>query len=361
MNWQASIGKTLTLLTAFLFTATILAAQKNPLYVYDFELKQFTIPERVAFLQKQGYAGVTFPVNTPNDFATLNKYLATQKQGNGYSIPAIFTSFSFVENNKNKDVWRTITDKIKDKNIKLWVIYNGGTPARQQIIDTLKVMADYTANAGVEMVIYPHDQTLMMTLEESVGFLKEAKLTNVFTSLHLCHELRAGNAKKLLALGRKYAPYIKLATISGADYLVPYAHTADWKDAIKPLYMGDYDTQEFVQVLAQIGYSGPTVLHTFGIKEPAPEERLSKSLTKWNEMNASVASIMKTDITKTLDAPESAYFDEGSQAWYVSSLGGGSVTLEEDNYGWISKLDKNGKIIKSRWVEGLNAPTGMAS
>jgi DNA-binding beta-propeller fold protein YncE len=102
-------------------------------------------------------------------------------------------------------------------------------------------------------------------------------------------------------------------------------------------------------------------LHTFGIKEPQPEEHLSKSLAKWNEINQKVNDIQKTDISKTLDAPESAYFDKGSQAWYVSSLGGGFVTLEEDGYGWISKLDKNGKVLKGRWVEGLDAPTGMAA
>lgn len=61
-----------------------------------------------------------------------------------------------------------------------------------------------------------------------------------------------------------------------------------------------------------------------------------------------------------LDAPENAYWHAPSQSWYVSSLGGG-LSLERDGYGWITRLDENGKIIKAKWVEGLDAPTGMAA
>ncbi len=355
-------SRKLSFLALVFFSSFISVAQTvNPLYVYDFELKQYAIPQRVAFLDSLGFSGITFPVNNANDFATLDSYLSSTSNNNKFTISAIFTSFSFVENNKNKDVWRLLTDKIKGKNIKLWMIFNGGKPSNAQIIDSLKTIANYTAKAGVEMVIYPHDNTLIPDMKSSVEFIKEAKLNNVFTSFHLCHELRAGNATKLLEIGRKYAPYIKLASISGADYLVPYLHTPNWNDAIKTLYTGNYDTQEFVQVLAQIGYKGPMFLHTFAIKEPSPAERLSKSIIKWNEMNANVLNIMKSDITKTLDAPESAYFDKTTNAWYVSNLGGGGVPLQKDAYGWISKLNKEGKIIEGRWLEGLDAPTGIAT
>lgn len=356
--------KTLLIITLFL-AITSAFAQKTPLYVYDFELQKFTIPERVAFLEKTGFKGITFPVNNVADLQKFDQYLATTSTTT-FTIPTVFHSYNFTEGNKNQQVWKSLTDKVKGKNIKMWLTFNVDTARiktfdKNVLVAKVKEMADYMEHSGVEMVIYPHDKTLIESMAQSVEIIKAAGLKNVFTSFHLCHELRAGNAKNLLAIGRKYAPYIKLASISGADYMVPYQHTSNWNDAIKPLYLGDFDTQEFIQVLAQIGYTGPTFLHTFGIKKPQPEEHLSKSLEKWNEMNAKVAEIQKTDISKTLDAPESAYFDKGSQAWYVSSLGGGFVTLEEDGYGWISKLDKSGKIIVSRWVEGLNAPTGMAA
>ena len=33
----------------------------------------------------------------------------------------------------------------------------------------------------------------------------------------------------------------------------------------------------------------------------------------------------------------------------------------EDGYGWVSRFDASGKVLAKRWVEGMHAPTGMAS
>lgn len=60
------------------------------------------------------------------------------------------------------------------------------------------------------------------------------------------------------------------------------------------------------------------------------------------------------------DAPEQAHWHAASASWYVSSLGGG-VSLERDGYGWISRLDPEGKVLDARWVAGLDAPTGIDS
>jgi sugar phosphate isomerase/epimerase len=337
-------------------------AQNNtPLYVYDFELKQFSIPERVSFLEKTGFRGVTFHCNNIKELDTLSKYIDAIKSNN-FTIPAVFHHYLLTGEEYKNEHWKTITDRIKGKGIKLWMIFSSRPKTDPiELTKKIKEISDYTARVGVEFVIYPHDMTAIETVEQSVKIIKESGATNAYTSLHLCHELRAGNGKRLLEVARKHASYIRLASISGADYQVPYVHSSNWKDTIKPLYMGDYETQDLIQALAQIGFIGPIFLHTFDIKEPSPEERLSKSITKWNEMNKNVANIMKTDITKNLDAPESCYFDNGSKAWYVTSLGGGGVPLEKDGFGWITKLDREGKILKSRWVEGLDAPTGMTS
>ncbi len=60
-----------------------------------------------------------------------------------------------------------------------------------------------------------------------------------------------------------------------------------------------------------------------------------------------------------LDAPEGACWDAGSRSWFVSNLGGG-LSLARDGYGWISRFDESGRLVASRWVEFLDAPTGMA-
>ncbi|HEY9622297.1 MAG TPA: hypothetical protein V6C78_18210 [Crinalium sp.] len=55
--------------------------------------------------------------------------------------------------------------------------------------------------------------------------------------------------------------------------------------------------------------------------------------------------------------PESTYYSAQSNALFVSNVVGDELT--KDGQGWISKVSASGKILKSKWVEGLNAPHGM--
>lgn len=57
------------------------------------------------------------------------------------------------------------------------------------------------------------------------------------------------------------------------------------------------------------------------------------------------------------DNPESAYWDAPSQSWYVSNVSGEENV--KDGKGWISRLDASGKVLKDRWVDGLNSPHGI--
>lgn len=57
-------------------------------------------------------------------------------------------------------------------------------------------------------------------------------------------------------------------------------------------------------------------------------------------------------------SPESAWFDPARKIFYVSNVKGqGHV---KDNNGYISKVSAEGKILKQRWVTGLDAPKGLA-
>ena len=56
--------------------------------------------------------------------------------------------------------------------------------------------------------------------------------------------------------------------------------------------------------------------------------------------------------------PESAVFDEAHKVIYVSNVDG--EPLAKDGKGFVSKVSMDGKVTKLRWVDGLNAPKGMA-
>lgn len=56
--------------------------------------------------------------------------------------------------------------------------------------------------------------------------------------------------------------------------------------------------------------------------------------------------------------PESVVYDSDRNQLYVSNMQGGF--LEKDGNGYLSKVDMTGKVITEKWIEGLNAPKGLA-
>jgi hypothetical protein len=73
-----------------------------------------------------------------------------------------------------------------------------------------------------------------------------------------------------------------------------------------------------------------------------------------------IGLLLAVSVTATstgFDKPESAYWDAPSKSWYVSNISGGEN--DKDGKGWISRLDARGRVVKARWVEGLNAPKGI--
>jgi sugar lactone lactonase YvrE len=61
-----------------------------------------------------------------------------------------------------------------------------------------------------------------------------------------------------------------------------------------------------------------------------------------------------------LDAPEAAYWHAESRTWLVSNLGGG-LSLARDGIGWLARYDARGQLLDPRWIDGMDAPTGIAS
>ena len=65
------------------------------------------------------------------------------------------------------------------------------------------------------------------------------------------------------------------------------------------------------------------------------------------------------EIRKGLSAPECAYLVPGKDWLLISNVGGDAGA--KDGVGWITKAAIDGKVIKAKWVSGLNAPKGLAS
>lgn len=63
------------------------------------------------------------------------------------------------------------------------------------------------------------------------------------------------------------------------------------------------------------------------------------------------------EIAEGLEGPESAHYDPGTKALYISNVTGGPG--DKDGTGFIAKADLSGKVLALRWARGLNAPKGL--
>lgn len=74
-----------------------------------------------------------------------------------------------------------------------------------------------------------------------------------------------------------------------------------------------------------------------------------------------VEEVAEPTIEKIYDAPDQAVWHAPTKTWFVSNLGGG-ISLDRDNYAWITKTDAEGNVIDPFWIDkkqGLHAVSGM--
>ncbi|MBC3757270.1 hypothetical protein H7U19_02565 [Hyunsoonleella sp. SJ7] len=331
------------------------------LYAFDFKMDSLTIPERAELFDKLGYSGITFIVKNDEHIKKLQDYLNTKAFSSGkLSIPVVYFPFnSSNDSEKENKLWRKALTALPE-GTDLWVIILKKDATKEKTLALLKNMTTEAQKLNKNIVIYPHDNCFIESAEEAIPYIEELNAPNLYLTLHLCHELRAGNGNRLLDVAIKSAPYLKFASISGSNVTMFDNDKGNWSDAIKPLDNGDYDVSIFVSVLQKIKFQGKTMLHTFGIEE-APKEHLSRSIKKWNTLVDDTYETLNNNLNNILDNPENAYWDDVSKTWFISSLGGEKVTIEKDGYGWLTRLDENGNVISNRWIEVLDAPTGMAS
>lgn len=354
----------IVLSTFFVLITFLVHAQgiDNSLYTFDF-LQNDSIPveQRVEEWSKIGYKGVTFGIGNKNQIEKLKQYLATKEVKAGeFSVPVVYFPIEIGSDGSWNQFWKQSLQL--SPNTSLWVIITNRQKhaTEEKVVSMLQEMCTEAQKVGADVVIYPHDNTFIESVEDAIPYIEKVAMPNLYLTMHLCHELRAGNRERLLDVAIKAAPHLKYASLSGADYTMRHNTNADWTDAIKPLDEGDYPVEEFVMVIQKIRFNSLMFLHTFGIKQPVTDH-LTRSFAKWNKMLEQTSTQLNTQLDLILDNPENAYWDKNSQTWFISNLGGEKVTIEKDGYGWITRLDKNRKIIATRWVEGLDAPTGMAA
>ncbi|MBT3480576.1 MAG: SnoaL-like domain-containing protein [Opitutales bacterium] len=262
-----------------------------PLSSFDFDFARLGEDEasQVKAVHSIGYSGLVQPVDSPKHLEKLKRYQAAIGDGPFKVTAGLFTvNFSRDLGTLNAHLDKVI-QALKISNAPLWLIPRDRKDVmkREQIVAFVRSAAEKTKAAGIELVLYPHYGDKMETVEEMIPFLKEVQNGNVYISLHLCHELRAGNGDRLDEIAAKIKPWLRLPSINGSESdVVNDDHEAEgWKRAIQPLTQGDYDSSKLLKALRSVGYNGPVVLHTFGL-QAATADHHHTSFKKYQEMVA---------------------------------------------------------------------------
>jgi sugar phosphate isomerase/epimerase len=263
-----------------------------PLGAFNFDFARLGADEaaQISTLISIGYDGLVLQLSNKKQLETLHRYQAAI----GDDPFEVYAGYVVVFFEKDIDAQNAHLDNVirslKKSNAKLWVILRvrGQEPEREQIVGFLRSLAERTKAAGVELVIYPHDTggpgsiSIIESAEEALPYLEEVQNGNVFVSLHLCHEIRAGNGHRLNEVAAKIKPWIRLPSINGAD-VDSVNEVMGWKRGIQPLTMGDYDSSQLLEALKSVGYKGPVILHTWALQKAAADHHHT-SFKRFHEM-----------------------------------------------------------------------------
>ncbi len=170
----------------------------------------------------------------------------------------------------------------------LWIVSDGPRDkpeVRKAMVDNLCEVAERCRRKKVQLVLYPHIGCVYETAEEALdlyGELKDRGYPEIRISIHLCHELKAGNGSRIAEVVKKVAPYLALASVSGGD--IDARQKDGWSSAIMPLDQGTYNIKPFLKALSDVRYKGPIELHTYALPDPRKDNHLARSMKVWRSM-----------------------------------------------------------------------------
>lgn len=279
----------------------------NLFYAYDFTMESMSCKQRIEFLDSLGYQGVLLPLNS----VVLKEYIdAIDIVNKDFKIPSVYYHHQ-MDVSGAEQRWKRHVEQVVGKNIDLLLIVNtqsGEEVPRAELEQFFRNITNYAAERDVNIVIYPHHGTLIECAADALPYVKAIDNNNLNLSFHLCHELLVGNGERMNKAVAEVAPYIKHASICGADLKKDVKEYKIWGDLIKPLYKGNYDTSIFLSALIKNNYTGPIALHTFGLKEPV-DEHYKKSMDAWKKISNDVAvsvKVIKPDNSEFIIYPNPA-------------------------------------------------------
>lgn len=246
--------------------------------------------EQIGFCQKAGFGAMGI---VGMDSATISRFAGHPDVVSGRF--RILSTLWWFDPSKPVNTMRldAVLRDASRMNMAIWLVgagTNRSDSAMSAMLESIASVAAMCKAKKVQLVLYPHKGCMFETAEQALvvrDSLAARGFPEVGISMHLAHELLAGNRGRLGEIATEVVAHLSLVTINGADDRDPTGRGGDWGAFFKPLYRGSFDPGVFLQALADAGYHGPVQLHTWSMKSPAAldyDRHLELSLEKWRTM-----------------------------------------------------------------------------
>jgi len=228
--------------------------------------------EQIAYCRKIGYSGLGLQVmdrQALGEFATQPEVLSGE-----FKIHSTLWWTNVTEPVIDTAWLDGVLDEARKMELAIWMVLDGpdkSEESRSRAVSMIAKAALRCRAKGVRLVLYPHGGCVVSSAEEGLAILDSLDrlgIPEVGLSIHLCHELKAGNRDRLPEVVRKVAHRLVLVSVSGADSDTYGNDDDNWASAIKPLDQGTFDSRIFLRALSDVGYKGPILLHTYNLKTP---------------------------------------------------------------------------------------------
>ncbi len=258
----------------------------NVFYVFNNGLRDpLNVPEgyeaQAELVKKIGYDGISgHPTQN-------NMELRAALEKNELVMPEIYWGLTITDEGTieyNKDIDEVVKSSKQDL---LVAFYTGAKKYKHLqeegdkiIADWLRDFADFAAEYGVKVAIYPHVNNYCETIEHTLRVVDLVDQENMGVIFNTCHLLKVEGDEGWEEKALKALPKLFMVSVNGAD--AGDHINMGWDKLIQPLGEGSFDVYELVKFFKDNGYDGPFGLQCYNIKEDC-EVALTKSMNTWKE------------------------------------------------------------------------------
>lgn len=189
--------------------------------------------------------------------------------------------------------FKQVCAAIKGRNVQFDLLLNGRKPSDPSVdaqgVEILREMSDLARDSGSQILLYPHLNSWVERIEDSIRVADKVDRPNVGVMFNLCHWLRVDKERDYKPLLQRALPRLWAVSLNGADVR---SDKANWEGYIQPLGQGDFDMTGFLRTLRELGYNGPIGLQCYGIGGDA-REHLARSMEAWRKLTKTTATSAK--------------------------------------------------------------------